>query len=534
MLYVQRSPEPKASQTRPGVVLLMVLVVVVLLSLAAYQYYDLMVAEYKAADNYHKAAQVRAFAESGVHYAAAMLSAPDAAALLNGNFYDNPEAFRNIEVGSGNDKKAAPGRFSLIAPLDPEATSSGGPCAYGVIDEGGKINLNGIMKRDPSGQTLHDMLMKLPNMTAEIAGAIVDWVDADSIPFAGGGAENDYYSGLSPSYRCKNGPLDSIDELLLVKGVTPELLYGDDRNRNGMQDADENSSEGGFSRGWSAFLTIYSREANVDSQGLAYTFLNDSELETLFEKLAPAVGDDLAKFIILYRQYGPSNSSGRQQTMGSTLMSLFTGGKGKTSNSQTKTVPGKLSDFTPDFTSKPRQSIKSLYDLVTSQVTVPNKDSKQPSTLYTSPLADPGMARDLLPKLFEHATVFEESELPARINVNTAPYEVLAALPELTETDVQNILGRRPKMSSGDGSNAIYQTPAWLVLEAGLNPTTLSKLEKVITTRSQVYSVQALGYFEDGKGPVARVQAVIDINAGRPRILAFRDVSDLGRSRVPQ
>src|SRR5205823_3928066 len=96
---------------------------------------------------------------------------------------------------------------------------------YGVLAENNKINLNAIMQVDKTGQKLHDMLMTLPNMTEDIADAIVDWIDADDDPRANG-AESDTYSGLG--YRCKNGPLDSLGELLYVRGVTPDLLYGTD------------------------------------------------------------------------------------------------------------------------------------------------------------------------------------------------------------------------------------------------------------------------------------------------------------------
>ncbi|HOO90090.1 MAG TPA: type II secretion system protein GspK, partial [Syntrophales bacterium] len=52
-----------------------------------------------------------------------------------------------------------------------------------------------------------------------------DWIDEDG-EITGFGAENSYYGNLSKPYACKNGPLDSIDELLMIKGVTKELYYG--------------------------------------------------------------------------------------------------------------------------------------------------------------------------------------------------------------------------------------------------------------------------------------------------------------------
>lgn len=58
-----------------------------------------------------------------------------------------------------------------------------------------------------------------------IMAAIQDWVDADDDSHIGG-AESDYYQGLNPPYMAKNGPIDDLSELLLIKGVTPEIYLG--------------------------------------------------------------------------------------------------------------------------------------------------------------------------------------------------------------------------------------------------------------------------------------------------------------------
>lgn len=55
--------------------------------------------------------------------------------------------------------------------------------------------------------------------------SFLDWTDADSLlrPY---GAEQEYYSALTPPYKPRNGPLFTVDELLLIKGFTPETLDG--------------------------------------------------------------------------------------------------------------------------------------------------------------------------------------------------------------------------------------------------------------------------------------------------------------------
>jgi hypothetical protein len=368
-----------------------------------------------------------------------------------------------------------------------------------------------------------------------------------------------------------------LEELLLVKGVTPQLLFGNDRNRNGILDPNEDDGSGTLDRGWSAYLTIYSRERNVDANGNARIYINDNDLEGLYQNLTTALGPDLAIYIYAYRLYGPaasqsgpgSNSgpgsqpgSGSQSgssprpTGGATTPSTgarpaasgtgagasggASGGPssapntGGASRSGTSGGPsggggarlsrGNLGSGQPGQA----RSIASLYELVNSQVDIPNDDPQQPPTRYPSPLNDAGQLKQLLPLLLDTATTVKQTESPARINVNTASRTVLSTLPNLTDTDVQNILDHRPDPSSTDAPDPIFQTPAWLITEANFSPQTLRSLERYITARSQVYRVQSLGYF-DGGGPTARIEAVIDTNGGRPRIIYWRDLSELGK-----
>jgi hypothetical protein len=98
----------------------------------------------------------------------------------------------------------------------------------------------------------------------------------------------------------------------------------------------------------------------------------------------------------------------------------------------------------------------------------------------------------------------------------------------MSDADVQNILDHRPSMSATDPPDPIYQTPAWLLTEASFPTSTLRALERYVTSRSQVYRVQSVGYF-DGGGPTARVEAVIDTNGGRPRVIYYRPLTELGK-----
>jgi len=151
-----------------------------------------------------------------------------------------------------------------------------------------------------------------------------------------------------------------------------------------------------------------------------------------------------------------------------------------------------------------------------------NSSTTTTTISYPSPLNDPSQLGQLLPLLLDETTTSKKSELPPRINVNTASAAVLATLPGLTESDVQNIVQNQPNYSSGETPDPAYQTTAWLITIANLSTSKVQAVDSYITARSQVYRVQSMGTFDKG-GPTARIEAVIDTNGGRPRILSYRD-----------
>jgi type II secretory pathway component PulK len=537
---------------RRAVVLLAVLIVVVLLSLAAYQYSELMTAEYHAATSAARASQARAAAESGIWYAAALLSNTDNMASLTGNQYDNASTFQDVAVGDtgangdGEDAARRQMKFSLVTVRDADDPLSGSqPFRFGVGDESGKINLNALLQIDSSGNTASQMLMTLPNMTQDVANSILDWIDADDNTRQDG-AESDYYSTQSPPYQCKNGPLDSLEEMLLIKGVTPQLLFGSDRNRNGILDPGEdssgpavstgtsstpNTSSGQVDRGWAPYLTVYSRESNVDSAGNPRIYLNDSNLGELQTNLTAAVGQELTNFILAYRLYGGTSSGGGSSGGGSSGGGSSRGTSARMSGGDTNAVSAQISSDVTNNSSSGRRltKITSLFSLVNATVSVPVKSGNTTrSVSYPSPLGDPAQQAQLLPLLLDETTTSPNAALPGRINVNTASQVVLSALPGLADADVQAILTNRPQLSDLTAPDPIYQTPAWLITKANLTPSKLQTLENYITARTQVYRVQSLGYSAAG-GPVSRLEAVIDTNMGRPRVLYWRDLSELGK-----
>jgi type II secretory pathway component PulK len=533
-----------------------VLIVVVILSLAAYRYTDSMTAEYQVAVRSSEAAQAKVYANSGLHYAMGALSDP---ITLNDQFganpYDNPSQFANIVLGDPSDPRA--GRFSLISVGDTWSGTgeSRYMVRYGALDESGKLNVNALIAQDPSGQVLYDALMKLPYMTEDVADAIVDWVDADD-NIRAAGAESAYYQGLPQPYMSKNGPLNSVEELLLVRGVSWPTLFGNDRNRNGRLDPGE-ELDGDFTRGWSEYLTCYGRELDVDADGNPRIALGGSDLNALSEELTAALGQEMSDYILAARLYGTSSTtqtvtgtfslvpSGGSTTVtqvdgGTIIMSVKveaapSSGSDSDSNSNT-TITGGPEELRAavqkslDEGASARNRLNSVLSLANTRVTLPRAQAEPgqpqpPTVVVDSPLNDANKLKELLPLLLDKTTARTGFEMAPRVNVNTAPPEVIAALPGLTPEDVEMILAVRDSQAPTDLATT---TGAWLVTEAGLTPTKFRDLEKYVTGTTMTYRVQSVGYFGQG-GPAARVEAVIDTNQGHPRIVYYRDLTDLGR-----
>jgi general secretion pathway protein K len=90
-----------------------------------------------------------------------------------------------------------------------------------------------------------------------VVDSILDWRDPDDF-YRVNGAENDYYQSLREPYHCKNGNLDSIEELLLVRGVTPDLFYG----KKGVKKGEEELKVSQI--GLKDIFSIYSLGEQVD------------------------------------------------------------------------------------------------------------------------------------------------------------------------------------------------------------------------------------------------------------------------------
>jgi type II secretory pathway component PulK len=108
------------------------------------------------------------------------------------------------------------GWHALELPQDSTGGQRLGQAWWRLTDESARMNVN---------LASSDVLSRTEGLDQAAVASILDWIDEDDTPNPDG-AENEYYASLSPAYACRNGPLESLEELAFVKGITGELYFG--------------------------------------------------------------------------------------------------------------------------------------------------------------------------------------------------------------------------------------------------------------------------------------------------------------------
>lgn len=532
----------RSRRQREGFFLVLVLIVIVVATMAVYSFTDLMVAYDDAAYLSGDLVQARVTVESASEAVRLVLAQPPQGRRDLGGVFNNPQLFQAITVAADSQQENLTNYSVLAAGLSPTLGFAG--VRFGLQDESAKLNINTLTILENNsdlfeaglalaGQDLSEdseavalgiadsLLMSLPGMTQDTVDAILDWLDEDD-EAREFGAEAEYYNTLATPYSPANGPLQTVEELLLVRGVTPTLLFGADVNRNGVIDPDEQQrfgvtadTPGAF--GWAAYLTVHGAEANRREDGSLRIDVNQDDLEVLYEELVDALGDDLfASYIIAYRIGGQSDSAA----------ALLTSGATGNANNNTQAQDGgvwsadRLEEL--DLTGGGGTSLTQILDLVGSSVTIGQGDQAR---RYSSPIgSDPISLSAILPILMDALSTQSAEVMPGRLNINECPAELLYGIPLLSEEVVQQLLEARSVDS--DDPNRLYET--WPLVEGLVTLEQMRLLTPLWTGGGDVYRAQIVGYFE-ATGVSHRADVVIDATSINPKVIAWRDLSHLGR-----
>lgn len=347
--------------------------------------------------------------------------------------------------------------FTVYAPPDPDAHDE---LRYGLTDEAGKLNVNFAAETN---------LLKLPNMTPVLTQALLDFLDADNTAHPEG-AEQEFYDALARPYTIRNGPLDTLDDLLLVRGFSPALVFGEDANHNFRLDPNEDdgdqrsppdNKDGKLDLGLRQFLTVSSYEYDDDNEGVPRTDINDPT--------DPLPKVELPEPLVTY------------------ILALRTN----------------------------KITVAHAVDLLEARGKFKDASGKEVELASE-------VGRDELPRVLEQFTASKEYRLTELINVNTAPVPVLATVPGIDESLAEAIVSARRGLTAER-----RRTIAWLFQESVMDVPTFKKLAPRFTARSFQYSFQVVGYGVPS-GRYRVIEATINLAEGKPVITYLRDLTRLG------
>jgi general secretion pathway protein K len=262
-----------------GMALLITVMTVSLLIAVTVMFHKKSWHSYLVANNFKIDTQLKAMGESGINIGLAFLQQD-----LNKNSYDS--LFDDWAALTKDDL----GAFFGTGHLELE-----------ISDLSGKLQINSLVQATPQGQgnegnegnegdnntanEIRDILVRLllsPMFVTEeeseafqIVDALVDWIDEDERE-SDNGAESSYYQAQENPYGCRNGPVLYIEELLLVRGITPLLLFGE-----------------GEKKGLVDYITVHGDDGKIN--------INTAD-SLLIKSLDPLIGDELVERLISFRK----------------------------------------------------------------------------------------------------------------------------------------------------------------------------------------------------------------------------------------
>jgi type II secretory pathway component PulK len=546
-----------AADPRRGLILLVVLVMIALLSLLAASYTFMVRANLNAAVAYHDQYQARMAAESGVQAAVTVLRN---AGSDPGAWYNSPERFKAIvvagapkdmDLGQKNTNTSdqydpnAPQawRYNVVAPNydDPSTVR------YGLTDECSKLDLN----RATESQLTRLFEMVIPQDTTNpvdikvLVDSLLDWRDPSPAPRANG-AKDEYYGSLDPPYRCKGAPFSTIEELLLVRGYSAWVVFGEDYNRNGLLDPNEDdgdasfppdNADGALFAGVAPYFTLWTRERNVSKDNRARINLNLKDAQKLQEAMSKEFQPNIVSYVMEVRGAGqafnsvmnllPAPPPPKEEEEEPTTSQPATSQPGEATSQ-----PGEGDTSTTEPTSQPELGLskglrKSSSDLHQAQGASEKKPkAKLPVFKNLTATVPPGTYEDL-PLILDRLTVQPTPMFMGRINVSTAPRPVLAMIEELTDEELEAIVAARRELTPEERA-----TPAWLLTRSVVDENKFRRILDKLATSSSVFRVESVGY-ADHVGVVERINVVLEMRGPVPQVLYQRNLGSLGVAYRP-
>lgn len=216
----------RSSEARRGSALIVALWVILILTVLVGGMAFEMKVESNVAGYYRKRVKAQYLAQAGVEWTKAMLNKKVSETLVDGELIvdaDQDEelvrnAYRVQKMGQGFEvtRQLGAGAFTLnVRPEAAKGFNINTLAQQAATDDDARCVLEEILDQAEVPLELQD----------ELIDCLIDWVDTgDEHRLNGAESDDPFYR--ERGYEVKNGPLDSVEELLLIKGWTEAIVFG--------------------------------------------------------------------------------------------------------------------------------------------------------------------------------------------------------------------------------------------------------------------------------------------------------------------
>jgi DNA uptake protein ComE-like DNA-binding protein len=269
-----------------------------------------------------------------------------------------------------------------------------------------------------------------------------------------------------PPYKPRSAAFQTVREMLMVRGITPDLLLAKDVHQNGLlEDLSDGANEPPKYRdtvseddlGWAGILTVDSAAKNVNAAGDDRVNIQTADETSL--TTVKGITRDIARAMVAYR------NQNRFQGIADLL------------------------DVTP-----PRNNGN-----------VPNaRNNSTPPPGGSDSSGQRVIDENLFMEIADDVTTADDKTLSGAININTAGANVLICLPGIDRDLAKKIISHRQ-------SSGFFANPAELLKVDGMTRDIFKQVAPLVTARSETFRILAEGRVKS-TGVRQRVQVIARVN----------------------
>ncbi len=227
-----------SGQRRSGIALLIVLAIIVLLSTLAYSFHDMVASQLRISRKDVDRFRALQLARAGLNLGLTLIKLDPQFNNQNYTYIPDP-SYKNKQFERGVELNPIEEVYLMLHGSEEGGIPlEGGMVSVAIRDETARLNVNAALQAPnfllnllrianvrKRKKLIFSDTRAADDISMQLTNAILDWVDPDNSSRPEG-AESSWYSSKEPKYKARNGPMESLDELMLLRHMDRSIMNG--------------------------------------------------------------------------------------------------------------------------------------------------------------------------------------------------------------------------------------------------------------------------------------------------------------------